>query len=102
MDPTRRFSDRVDNYVRYRPRYPDTVVTLLREEAGLHRDSVVADVGSGTGIFSELFLRNGNPVIAVEPNREMRLASARAPHRSKGVRPSRAVSHIGRAASLSS
>ena len=76
-DPTRRFSSRVENYIRYRPTYPQAVVAHLRDECGLTRESVVADVGSGTGILSELLLRNGNRVYGVEPNREMREAGER-------------------------
>jgi SAM-dependent methyltransferase len=72
-----RFSTRVENYVKHRPGYPPEVLGLLREECGLTKESVVADVGSGTGILSELFLRNGNLVYGVEPNREMREAGAR-------------------------
>lgn len=74
-DPTRRFSDRVENYVRYRPGYPEGVLHILREETDLTPASAVADIGSGTGISSELFLRNGNPVFGVEPNPEMRRAA---------------------------
>lgn len=74
-DPTGRFSDRVDNYVRYRPGYPAEVIGILRDEAGLTAESIVADVGSGTGILSELFLRNGNAVACVEPNDDMRHAA---------------------------
>jgi SAM-dependent methyltransferase len=76
-DPTRRFSSRVEDYVKYRPSYPQAVVRLLENECGLTPASTVADVGSGTGILSELFLRNGNRVYGVEPNREMREAGAR-------------------------
>jgi SAM-dependent methyltransferase len=76
-DPTTRFSTRVSDYVKYRPGYPQEVVPLLEEECGLAPGSVVADVGSGTGILSELFLRNGNRVYGVEPNREMREAGER-------------------------
>jgi SAM-dependent methyltransferase len=76
-DPTRRFSRRVEDYVRYRPGYPIAVIDTLRTECGLTPDSVVADVGSGTGILTELFLRNGNTVWGVEPNREMREAGER-------------------------
>ncbi len=50
---------------------------MLREECGLTGASVVADVGSGTGILSRLFLKNGNRVFGVEPNREMREAGER-------------------------
>lgn len=76
-DPLKRFSTRVENYARYRPTYPQAVVRLLEEECGLTPDSVVADIGSGTGLLSELFLKNGNRVIAIEPNREMREAGER-------------------------
>ena len=76
-DSTTRFSSRVSDYVQYRPGYPPAVVSLLEEECGLAPASEVADVGSGTGILSELFLRNGNRVYGVEPNREMREAGER-------------------------
>ena len=76
-DPTTRFSNRVENYLRYRPRYPRAVIDLLRDECGLRADSIIADLGSGTGMLAELFLANGNRVYAVEPNREMREAGER-------------------------
>jgi ubiquinone/menaquinone biosynthesis C-methylase UbiE len=69
---TTRFSDRVENYVRYRPGYPPGVIDLLRAECGLRPEHVVADIASGTGIFTRLLLENGNFVFAVEPNAEMR------------------------------
>jgi SAM-dependent methyltransferase len=77
MDPTTRFSSRVENYCKYRPRYPQEVVATLREDCGLTSDSLIADIGSGTGFLAELFLINGNQVFAVEPNREMRESGAR-------------------------
>jgi SAM-dependent methyltransferase len=72
-----RFSSRAENYAKYRPGYPSGVVDTLQNECGLTAESVVADVGSGTGILSELFLKNGNRVFGVEPNREMREAGKR-------------------------
>lgn len=71
-DPTRRFSGRVEDYVRYRPGYPPEILGVLRRECGLTDSTVVADIGSGTGILAGLFLGNGNRVIMVEPNGEMR------------------------------
>jgi SAM-dependent methyltransferase len=73
-DPTRRFSSRVDDYVRYRPSYPSDIVTLLELHCGLTPKSVVADIGSGTGLLSELFLKFGCLVFCVEPNIQMRIA----------------------------
>src|SRR3982074_1557174 len=70
--PTARFSDRVENYVRYRPGYPPEVLDLLRTECGLWPSHIVADIASGTGVFTRLLLENGNSVFAVEPNAAMR------------------------------
>lgn len=70
-----RFSDRVENYVKYRPHYPETVINFLKEQEILKNESVIADIGSGTGISAELFLDNGNKVYAIEPNKEMREAA---------------------------
>ena len=74
-DNTSLFSGRVDNYIKYRPPYPPALLNLLAEECALTPTSVIADIGSGTGILTELFLKNGNPVYAVEPNIEMRTAA---------------------------
>ncbi len=74
QEPTHRFSSRVDNYVLHRPGYPADVLGLLRTECGLTPNSVIADIASGTGIFTRLLLENGNRVYGVEPNPEMRSA----------------------------
>lgn len=71
-DAKQRFSNRVADYARYRPSYPAGVVDVLRTECGLRPDHAVADIGSGTGLLSELFLKNANRVFGVEPNLEMR------------------------------
>lgn len=76
-DTVERFSNRVENYVKYRPHYPPAVLELFRAEMGLTPDSIVADIGAGTGISSELFLKNGNTVYGVEPNAKMREAAER-------------------------
>ncbi len=71
-DTVTRFSNRVENYAKYRPSYPPGVLDLLQAECGLTENLVVADIGSGTGILTELFLRNGNRVFGIEPNSGMR------------------------------
>jgi len=76
-DATQRFSSRVGNYVRYRPGYPSEAVQLLRSECGLSPESLIADIASGTGIFTQMLLENGNRVFGVEPNDEMRRAGER-------------------------
>jgi SAM-dependent methyltransferase len=70
-----RFSDRVVDYIKYRPKYPTNMIDLLRREIGLEENHIVADIGSGTGISSDLFIKNGNKVFGVEPNMEMRHAA---------------------------
>lgn len=74
-DATRRFSDRVDAYVKYRPGYPDNLVSTLLDQTGLDDKAVVADIGSGTGIFTRLLVNAGLEVYAIEPNNEMRAAA---------------------------
>jgi ubiquinone/menaquinone biosynthesis C-methylase UbiE len=70
-DPTKRFSDRVDNYVKYRPTYPPQVLQYLKDECKLTDHSVIADIGAGTGIFTKLLLDKGYEVFAIEPNKPM-------------------------------
>ena len=73
--PTERFSQTVQNYIKYRPSYPKEVVEVLIDECGLTKASIIADVGSGTGILSKLLLDHGNTVYGVEPNHAMRTAA---------------------------
>jgi ubiquinone/menaquinone biosynthesis C-methylase UbiE len=73
-DAKQRFSTRVADYIRYRPGYPSEMIALLRTACGLRPGHVIADIGSGTGFLSELFLKNGNRVYGVEPNEAMRQA----------------------------
>jgi ubiquinone/menaquinone biosynthesis C-methylase UbiE len=75
-NPTERFTGRVESYRRYRPGYPGEMVDLLRRECGLNDASLVADVAAGTGLLTEVLLAAGLPVVAVEPNGEMRATCA--------------------------
>jgi SAM-dependent methyltransferase len=74
LKPTERFSGRVEAYRRHRSSYSREIIPLLRERCGLTPESIVADIGAGTGMLAELFLENGNRVLAVEPNPDMRAA----------------------------
>ncbi|HXN32780.1 MAG TPA: class I SAM-dependent methyltransferase [Polyangiaceae bacterium] len=78
LNPTQRFSDRVDDYVRYRPSYPAALMGRLAVLGRLEVGRVVADVGSGTGILTRLLLAKGARVIGIEPNSAMRAAAERA------------------------
>jgi len=71
-DSKQRFSSRAADYIRYRPSYPTEALTVLRNECDLRSGHVIADIGSGTGFLSELFLKNGNRVYGIEPNEAMR------------------------------
>lgn len=72
LQPTERFSDRAAVYTRGRPSYPDSLVAHLQAEGALRAGAVVVDIGVGTGLSSEPFLRAGCSVIGVEPNAAMR------------------------------
>jgi len=72
LDWTRRFTTRADNYAKYRPGYPLGIIRILEHEIGFTKNQTVADIGSGTGLLTKLFLENGNRVFGVEPNPRMR------------------------------
>ena len=74
-DPTKRFTDKVDQYVKYRPGYPADGIDFLQNEGNLSAGSTIADIGSGTGIFTELLLNRGYKVYGVEPNDAMQQAA---------------------------
>jgi ubiquinone/menaquinone biosynthesis C-methylase UbiE len=76
-DSTSRFTGRVENYAKYRPGYPDKVLDYLQRECHLTPQSIIADIGSGTGIFTRLLLDSHYAVYAVEPNESMRREAER-------------------------
>jgi ubiquinone/menaquinone biosynthesis C-methylase UbiE len=71
--PTERFSDRVDSYAKHRPSYPEALLNFLKQQVPV--PAAVADIGSGTGILTELLLQTGYEVYGVEPNAPMRAAA---------------------------
>ena len=73
--PTERFSKTVTNYVKYRPDYSLSLLSLMEKELGLNKEHIIGDIGSGTGKLSALFLKNGYTVYGVEPNVDMREAA---------------------------
>ena len=73
-DSTQRFTDRVADYIQYRPTYPPEAIATLVQRAGLSTEKVIADIGSGTGILTRQLLNTGCKVLAVEPNAAMRAA----------------------------
>lgn len=77
MDTKERFSERVENYVRYRPGYPQALFSYIKDRLGIGPASTVADVGAGTGIFTRLVAPFAGRVYAVEPNAPMREAAER-------------------------
>jgi ubiquinone/menaquinone biosynthesis C-methylase UbiE len=74
QSPTTRFSNRAENYVKYRPGYPKEIIPFFENELGLTKDARIADIGSGTGLFAEPLLEKGYSVTCIEPNEEMRKA----------------------------
>jgi SAM-dependent methyltransferase len=75
MNSTERFTDRVDDYAKYRPHYPQAAFEVIRARVGDPKTSSIADIGSGTGISTKPLLEMGFEVFAVEPNVAMRAAA---------------------------
>jgi SAM-dependent methyltransferase len=69
---TEKFTGKAEVYAKYRPSYPKEILKILGDQIGFTKDKIVADIGSGTGLLSRIFLENGNVVYSVEPNNEMR------------------------------
>jgi len=67
-----KFTGKAKDYEKYWPTYPKEFIQYLYTEIGFSKKSVIADVGSGTGILAELLLQEGSFVIGVEPNNDMR------------------------------
>lgn len=86
QNSTTRFSDRVSDYIKYRPHYPEEIVSYLEQEWDISPGSHIADVGSGTGISCRLFLEKGYRVTGIEPNEAMREASVAYLQGHKGFR----------------
>ena len=97
MNSVDRFSSRVENYAKYRPGYPPGILDVLRSDCGLTKESLIADIGSGTGLLSEVFLKNGNVVLGIEPNELMR---AKANELLKGFANFRSVAATAEATTL--
>ena len=68
QEPRPRFSRRVEHYLQYRPHYPQAIIEVLKRECHLTQQSLIADIGSGTGMLTAVFLTNGNRVFGIEPD----------------------------------
>ncbi|MCF2147412.1 class I SAM-dependent methyltransferase [Desmonostoc muscorum LEGE 12446] len=75
LNPLNRFSDRAEDYVKYRPSYPPAAIDIILEGLDKNLQIVAADIGAGTGISSRLLAECGVNVIAIEPNASMREAA---------------------------
>ncbi|MDZ8106772.1 MAG: methyltransferase domain-containing protein [Nostoc sp. DedQUE12a] len=75
LNPLKRFSDRAEDYVKYRPSYPADAIDIILEGLDKNSQIVAADIGAGTGISSRLLAERGVNVIAIEPNAAMREAA---------------------------
>ena len=74
MNNPDKFTNKVNDYVKFRPSYPKEFIDYLHITLGMSGESVVADVGAGTGILTKLISPISGTVFAVEPNKNMRTA----------------------------
>ncbi len=75
VDPTKRFRNRVEDYIKYRPRYAQEAIHFILETSNLKQGANIADIGSGTGILTQEWIKRGFKTYAVEPNPKMREAA---------------------------
>jgi SAM-dependent methyltransferase len=75
LNPTERFNNRVENYLKFRPHYPEELFSFLETQLKLDSRMKLADIGSGTGLFAEPLLKKGYAIYCIEPNDEMRSAA---------------------------
>lgn len=73
MNSKAKFTGKSSLYDRYRPGYPKRFfIELFTKYISGNDNFVIADIGAGTGIFTELIASIGTDIIAIEPNDEMR------------------------------
>lgn len=77
MDPKTFFSKKAEKYAKYRWDYAPQAIEAIFETAGLSEDSVVADIGAGTGMLTRHFAGRVARVYAIEPNQDMRVVAER-------------------------
>lgn len=69
---TSKFNGKSSDYHLYRPDYPEPLLDDIIFEGHLDQYSIIADIGSGTGIMAKKWLNRGMKTYGVEPNGEMR------------------------------
>ncbi|MCR5209868.1 MAG: methyltransferase domain-containing protein [Lachnospiraceae bacterium] len=72
MNTTKNFDGYAKDYTVGRPDYAAQLIDSIFNKYGLSKNSVIADIGSGTGKFSRQVLDMGSIVFSVEPNDDMR------------------------------
>ena len=76
MDSTKNFSGLANTYTAGRPAYAVGFIHSLYTDHGFSPQSVIADIGAGTGKFTKQLLDRGSTVYCVEPNDDMRETAA--------------------------
>lgn len=71
MDSKELFSKKVEQYRNARPKYSCGLLSFMKDAFEIDETTMIADIGAGTGIFTELLLDLGAKVIAIEPNAAM-------------------------------
>jgi len=79
LNPTERFTGLARTYAQFRPNYPDHAIDYIMTRCALNRESILVDVGCGTGIASRQIAARGINVVGIEPNTEMRCTAMGTP-----------------------
>lgn len=77
MNTTQNFSGLANVYTMGRPVYATEFIDMLYSKYGVTEESIIADIGSGTGKLAKQLLDKGSMVYGVEPNADMRSIAIR-------------------------
>lgn len=66
-----KFTGKAKIYNKYRSSYANNCIEDIIKDRNISNQTIIADIGAGTGKLTEQFLEKGIKVIAVEPNKDM-------------------------------
>ncbi len=77
QEDSRRFDGVAESYDAYRPAYPEEVIDALIAMTSIQPDSIILEIGSGTGKATLMLARRGFAIRCIEPGQHLVAIAAR-------------------------